>query len=176
MEFLDEQRVQPCGHKAREKGMIIKVFTSCKSYEIPTEYRYSVSGVFNKKTGFMSFKGGEQLTNKQITVNFTSSKLRCSSKTIDKPCTLEPQYTWKDVIAGYRIELVHDEDQGRPVWCYILLEDDDEIRKKYEDQYQTCSWTDLKRYGKILAEGFGEKPPNDIKNKINKEYLTSFRY
>ena len=39
MEFLDEQGVQPCGHKAREKGMIIKVFTSCKS-EIPTEYRY----------------------------------------------------------------------------------------------------------------------------------------
>ena len=47
MEFLDEQGVQPCGHKAREKGMIIKVITSCKSNEIPTEYRYSVDGIHN---------------------------------------------------------------------------------------------------------------------------------
>ena len=62
---------------------------------------------------------------------------------------------------------MHDEDQDRPVWCYILLEDDNEIRKKYEDEYQTCSWRDLKKYGKILAEGFGENPPNDITNKIN---------
>ena len=42
MEFLDEQGVQPCGHKARERGMLIKMFASCKSNEIPTVFRYSV--------------------------------------------------------------------------------------------------------------------------------------
>ena len=50
MEFLDEQGVQPCGHKAREKGMVIKVLTSCKSNEIPTEYRYSMGGVSNNNS------------------------------------------------------------------------------------------------------------------------------
>ena len=70
MEFLDEQGVQPCGHKAREKGMIIKVYTSCQSYEIPTEYRYSVSGAFNdKNTGVMSF------WRKETTPNNTENRL-----------------------------------------------------------------------------------------------------
>ena len=56
MELLDEQGVQPCGHKARERGMIIKVFASCRSNETPTKYCFSVSGTDNKKgTGMMSF-------------------------------------------------------------------------------------------------------------------------
>ena len=38
MEFLDELGVQPCGHKAREKGILIKVCASCKSNEVPTTY------------------------------------------------------------------------------------------------------------------------------------------
>ena len=175
MEFLDEQRVQPCGHKAREKGMIIKVFTSCKSYEIPTEYRYSVCGTFNdKNTGVIGFCGGKQLMNKQTTVNLDCSKLRCGSKTIDEPCTLQSHHTWNKVSEGKRIRHIRGEDLDHPAWCYILLEDDDVIQRNYETEYKTCSWADLSKYGEILAEGFGEKPPNDIKDKINEEYLTRF--
>ena len=113
MEFLDEQGVQPCGHKAKEKEMIIKVFTSCQSYEIPTEYRYSVSGTSNdKNTGVIGFCGGKRLINKQTTVNLDCSKLRCGSKTIDEPCTLKPHHTWKksekekeSVLSVVRIEV-----------------------------------------------------------------------
>ena len=78
MEFLNEQGVQPCGHKAREKGMVIKMFikmfASCKSNEIPTEYRYSVSGTRNvEKTGVMYHKTSKSLLKTQTTDAINSS-------------------------------------------------------------------------------------------------------
>ena len=95
MEFLDEQGVQPCGHKAREKGMVIKVLTSCKSNEIPTKYRYSVSGtIIHKSTGVMVYWRSKQLLETQTTDGIDSSRLNCDSKTIDEPCTLPPGLTW----------------------------------------------------------------------------------
>ena len=96
MEFLDEQGVQPCGHKAREKGMIIKVFTSCKSNEIPTEYSYLGSGMLNGiSTGKVGFWISKTLLESQTIDTFDSSFLHCKSETIDEPCTLPPGLTWK---------------------------------------------------------------------------------
>ena len=96
MEFLDEQGVQPCGHKAREKGMIIKVVASCKSNEIPIEYRYSVSGTHNdKNTGMMIYWISKQLLKTQTTDTIDSSFLNCNSKTIDQPCTLPRNIIWR---------------------------------------------------------------------------------
>ena len=79
MEFLDEQGVQPCGHKAREKGMIIKVFTSCKPNEIPTEYCYSVNGTENDtNTEEMILWDSKQLSETQITESVDSSEICCT--------------------------------------------------------------------------------------------------
>ena len=90
-EFLDEQGVQPCGHKAREKGMIIKVYTSCRFNEIPTKYRYSVNGMNNyKSTGSLNFKISKRLLETQTTASIDSSHLHCNSKTISEPCKLSP--------------------------------------------------------------------------------------
>ena len=96
MEFLDEQGVQPCGHKAREMGMVIKVFTSCRSNEIPTEYRYSMSGMLNDKVaGVVGSWRSIQLLETQTTASIDSSHLNCNSKIIDEPCTLQSGLTWK---------------------------------------------------------------------------------
>ena len=96
MEFLDEQGVQPCGHKAREKGMIIKVLASCKSNEIPTEYHYSMSGMSNNNCAqAVMFQMSKQLLETQTTASIDSSHLNCSSKIIDDPCTLRPDLTWR---------------------------------------------------------------------------------
>ena len=95
MEFLDEQGVQPCGHKAREKGMFVKVFASCKSKEIPTEFRYPVDGMYNIRTGGMSSWIAKQLLETQITDHIDSSELNCQSRIIHEPCTLPPSITWR---------------------------------------------------------------------------------
>ena len=103
MEFLDEQGVQPCGHKAREKGIIIKMLASCKPNQIPTEYCYLVSGVDNdKNTGERGFWTDKQLLETQTTYTTDSSKLCCSNKTITEPCTLQPGYTWRKKEEGSR--------------------------------------------------------------------------
>ena len=97
MEFLDEQGVQPCGHKAREKGMIIKVFASCKSNEVPTEYHYTVHGICSKTRfgmiGFYPYKKLEE----QTTDRLNSSLLNCDSNSIYSPCTLPPGITWSEI-------------------------------------------------------------------------------
>jgi hypothetical protein len=109
MEFLDEQGVQPCGHKAREKGMVIKVFASCKSKEIPTEYRYPVDGMHNtKSTGDMSFWTAKQLLETQSTNDIDSSELNCQSGTINEPCTLPPGLTWRTLE-----EMKRESSEGR---------------------------------------------------------------
>ena len=96
MEFLDVQGVQPCGHKAREKGMIIKILASCKSEEIPTEFRYSVDGMHNdKSTGAVIFMMSKQLSETQTTAYIDSSHINCDSRNIDEPCTLPPGLTWR---------------------------------------------------------------------------------
>jgi hypothetical protein len=95
MEFLNEQGVQPCGHKAREKGMIIKVFASCKSHQIPMEYRHTVDGLYNEvSTGGMSSWIAKQLLETQTTDYIDSSELNCQSWTINEPCTLPPGLAW----------------------------------------------------------------------------------
>ena len=96
MEFLDEQGVQPCGHKAREKGMVIKVFTSAQSTEIPAEYSFCVSGLSNDKDrGTLVFHSIRRQLKTQKMEYVDSSKLRCRSTTINEPCTMSPDSTWK---------------------------------------------------------------------------------
>ena len=96
MEFLDEQGVQPCGHKAREKGMIIKILASCKSNEIPTKYCHCVSGMHNDKSiGAVIFMMSKQLSETQTTACIDSSHINCNSGSIDEPCTLPPGLTWR---------------------------------------------------------------------------------
>ena len=97
MEFLDEQGVQPCGHKAKEKGMIIKILASCKSKEIPTKYCHCVNGIRNdKSTGVVTFKMSKQLSETQTTACIDSSHIKCDSRSIDEPCTLLPLgLTWR---------------------------------------------------------------------------------
>ena len=173
MEFLDEQGVEPCGHKAREKGMIIKVLTSCKSNEIPTEYCYSVNGVVNdKNTGVFTSYQRKQLLPTQATDGIDSSDLQCNSKTIDELCTLRPGYTWSKYRAANRLYLVHDKDHSGTVWYYVLLEDNDDVVKNFNAQCAT-DLIDIRNYGHILASGWGEKPQKYITDILHKEYLIS---
>ena len=177
MEFLDEQGVQPCGHKAREKGILIKVFASCKPNQIPTEYQFSVSGAISDKiAGEMGFWTSKQLTETQTTHGIDSSCLRCNSTTITEPCTLEPGYTWRRFLKeSQRIRLVRGMDRGRPAWHYVLLEDDDDTICEFNKRLKS-GCVDVGEYGQILQSGWGKDPPNDLKARMDEEYSLSSHY
>ena len=172
MEFLDEQGVQPCGHKAREKGILIKLSASCKPNQIPTEYLYSVSGVFNdKNTGMMGQYLSKQLLETQTMYGIESSHLRCSSKTITEPCTLKPGYTWRKKEEGSRVHLVRGKNRGRPAWHYVLVVDDEDTMRKFIEKVSSRQIINVRDYGQVLHSGWGEYPPNDIRERLAEEYL-----
>ncbi len=49
MAFMDNQDVGPCGHAAKEKGILVKVFASCPANEIPAELAFSTHCAQNDK-------------------------------------------------------------------------------------------------------------------------------
>ena len=169
MEFLDEQGVQPCGHKAREKGILIKVFTSCKSNKIPTEYNFSMSGMMNdKNTGTMTFWRLKQLLVAQTTDSINSSLIRCSQKTIMEPCTLKPGLTWRKKAS--KVYLVRGKNQGRSLWHYVLLVDDQDTIDEFLEKITKSGSLNVTDYGQVLQSGWGKDPPNDLAEGMEEEY------
>ena len=174
MEFLDEQGVQPCGYKAREKGMLIKVYTSCKSNEIPTQFCYSMSGMDNdSNTGEMSFALSEQLLATQTTDGMDSSLLNCKSKRINQLCTLHSEYTWRTFREKERLFLVRGKDRGRYAWHYVLVVDDEDALCKFKEKL-TSGTINAEEFGQILYSGWGTDPPNELENKIHKKYWADY--
>ena len=110
-----------------------------------------------------------QLTETQKTDFVDPSLLRCSSKTIDKPCTLQPDYTWSK---KRRVRLVSGRMCDQIVWYYILLIDDEHTIQTYQQQMQAgrLQLTDLDNYSETLASGWGQFPPKDIEQKIKERY------
>ena len=94
--FMDEQGIQPCGHSGRDKGMLIKVFTSCQSNEVPYRLLFSIRAIGNDKnkgTAFIKGRGFE-VAHAQHTKWNDSTYITCNNKSIDEPCTLKPGDSW----------------------------------------------------------------------------------
>ena len=65
-ETLDNMGIPPCGHKAREQGVMIKIFASCQPNQRAGDPCYSVEGVqFMEEDQCMRFTSYKQLTESQ---------------------------------------------------------------------------------------------------------------
>ena len=51
--FLDEQGVRPCGHSAREKGILLKVYASCKTGQDTAELCYTLQAMEVESDGLV---------------------------------------------------------------------------------------------------------------------------
>lgn len=66
------------------------------------------------------------------------------------------------------VYLVRGKDRGKPAWHYVLIEN--QVKKQLflkQVSTGTCKVTD---FGEILYSGWGEDPPQDIVDKVEKEY------
>lgn len=63
--------------------------------------------------------------------------------------------------------LVRGKDRGRSAWHYVLVDKDK--KEMFLAKSRTGS-IDVALYGQILHSGWGEDPPQDIVDKINKEF------
>ena len=89
--------VGPCGHVAKEKGILVKVFTSCLANEIPAELAFSMYCVNNMSTGTVFYTTGfhiREIDDGQHPCGLDFTRVRCKKK-IDQPCTMAPVSTWE---------------------------------------------------------------------------------
>ena len=167
--FLDEQGVQPCGHSARDNGMLIKLFASCQSNQVPHQLVYSIRACKNDKNrGTFFVHVGTTVVNEGHTQHvqlMDSTHLSCENKSIDEICTLNSGYTWhKDDIRN-RTFLVRGKVDGRPAWHYVKVLDDQDTIDKFLEKVASGN-LDVADYGQVLKSGWGKDPPNDVNAKL----------
>ena len=88
-----------------------------------------------------------------------STHLSCENRSIDEPCTLNSGYTWH---IRNRTFLVRGKTGGRPAWHYVQVADDQDTIDDFKEK-TASGHVDVADYGQVLKSGWGEEPPNDVK-------------
>ena len=177
-QYLDEQGVQPCGHSADKKGILLKVYASCKPTEVAATPCFSVQCVVNdKNNGSMSYYLGRKLRKTQHSYGVNYTDIRCGKK-FEEPCALPPEHTWHKWLENQRVYLVRGSDHGRPAWHYVLLVDDEETIKIFKEKTQGeaagTETINVSNFGQVIKSGWGKEPPNQVRDWIDKNYTNSF--
>ena len=183
MAFMDEQGVGPCGHLAKERGILIKVLTSCLADEIPAELAFSTHCARNNtSTGIMCYiidYRSDKIHNGQHPSGLDFTHIQCKNK-IDQPCTMAPESTWQKWSTAERIELLHCRDEGRRAWHYVMLADDEENIRKFKDKIQRQipgrSTLNVTEYGQIIKSGWGQDPPDEEQKYIEEQYFIDYTH
>ena len=181
MAFMDEQGVGPCGHVAKEKGILVKVVASCLANDIPAELAFSTHCAENNaSTGIMSYTidfRSKEIHNDQHPSGLDFTELQCKNK-IDQPCAMVPGSTWGQWIRLRLLYAVRGLDRGQLVWNYIILKDDEEIIQtflRYTQGPETGTKTlCLAEFGKIVKRWYGQNPPTkeEMSECVRKEIQT----
>lgn len=165
---LDSMGIPPCGHYAREHGVVVKIWTSSQPESGAQELCMVRNTMKIDKDGYASICLCPHESGSVCSV-FNSYSAYCPSK-LSNCCTL-PDFCAKLGWMGKVkcrpsfIYLVHGTDRGRPAWYYILL--DEGIENAFTETLSSSTIINLTVYGKVLKSGFGEDPPDDVKKAID---------
>ena len=168
-EFLDSQGIAPCGHSAIEKGILLKVFASCRPNETACVLTYSLQGItIDKNTGSSGYRINWKVGDNQKSFGRDFTTMLCGRK-VDEQCAEDIAKTWKMKTDGERVYLVRGKDKGREAWHYVLLVDDEDTIDKFKEATKGGN-VDVQDYGQILESGRGKDPPNEVVDRIHKKY------
>ncbi len=176
--YLDDQGVRACGHSAAEKGILLKVYASCRGSELASSLAFSVGGMVNhKNTGSLTYWiYNKELHESQHPLGIDFTWHHCG-KTPLEPCTYtSPKYTWMKRYQARRglLYKVRGTDQGRPTWHYVVLKDDEEtIRdfiKKTQGEKAGKERINVSHFGEVVKSGWGKDPPQEVADELNKQY------
>ena len=167
-DFMDDQGVGPCGHCGIEKGILLKVFGSCKSNEVAATLCYNLRSVFLDKNAKKILHRGGKIGEKQNPYSKDFTIMSCGKK-VDEPCALPPNQTWQEVNESRRVYLVRGKDRGKPAWHYVLLVDDEDTIELFKEKVASGT-VDVANYGQLLESGWGADPPNEVVDKIQKRF------
>ena len=174
-ETLDSLRIPPCGHKARERGVLLRVFTSCKPDQKAAEPGYSMKAMLVDEGGMVM--GSAMSFESQQSTWFSGTKLVCCQGP-DSACPKSAfsQLKWMDSVKrGLPVKLAVTKEQGKDQWHYLMLKDaSEETAQAFEAELKKNPSPRLGRWGVVLSEGEGRQPPVDIKEQIE-EWTTVYQ-
>lgn len=165
VELFDDLGIPACGHKLREQGIMIKFFASCGERQVPSELLFSLRAIAPDDNHIWYKMSKISDFQQPKSINFT--KITCLSKPYDS-CKVSSRMKWKDMMEkdrSKRLVLVHGKDKGQAAWHYVLLRDANETLKEFNEKIATGT-INVARYGEILASGWGEDPPPEIKGSL----------
>ena len=164
---LDNLRIPPCGHRARENGALVKVFASCQPDEKASEPCYSIEAVKIRDNGSIR-RCAKQLT-QQRSVQFDGTKFVCC-KSPDSPC---PKSTfqhlkWENAVdQSMNIQIVKRKERGRDMWYYIMLHRAGKAyRQAFMSELTKGRTLRLIDWGYVLESGEGTDIPQEINDKV----------
>ena len=165
--FLDEQGVKPCGHSAKEKRILLKVYASCRTGQDSAELCFTTRAMELKEDGIVYHYTSKDLSAKQHTLGVDFTKMRCG-KGEEEECTIPATLTWSTagVVIKHRKFVVRGTDRGCPAWHFVVLDDDTEKTKDFIDKEK--SLINVSRYGKVLKSGIGKDPSPEDQEWIEK--------
>ena len=157
-----------CGHHSREKGILVKVFASCQSYQQATILTY-VKEAMEVVVSDVVFDTTKKLSTGQQGVAGDFTMIRCNNKP-DEQCEYNcPNQTWTNKLwLSDLVYLVHGKNRGKEFWHYVLVDEDkvEQFKKKINNGCIIY----LAKYGKVLYSGWGKDHPQDIKDKIDDQF------
>ena len=168
--FLEDNLVASCGHKAKEKGYLLKIYTSCKPDQTVKDFYFSTGAVEQKSDRCLSFSVSKELSPTQTTFCQDFTTLLCFQK-VHKKCqvdSLTHHWTWVEYVTRQcsiidYMYLVRGKDKGRPAWYYVLVNKGCKEQFKIALSHKTIN---LEEHGIVVCSGYGDKPPDEIDNRI----------
>ena len=160
---MDKIGIPSCGHHAREQGILLKVFASCQANEEASILLFLEAVTVNDKK--LLLPGNNKLESGQTPLYGDFRSIRCRKKA-NEPCEIGSSSTWNNRIAiGMKnIYIVRGEDQGKPAWHYVLV--DEEKVDSFKAQIATGS-IDVAKFGRVISSGWGKDPPKEKKDMID---------
>ena len=156
MTFLDEQGVGPCGHAAKDKGMLINVYASCLSHQIPRKLAFSVVGCkTDKESGFIisnlyssvTLDVKNRIADSQYAKGMNFTNIMCGQESIDEECLCLPGATWKKCILEKEKGHITGTTDGDGVSCSQL---DPEVREDIQFILENMKRQITERYARFV--------------------------
>ena len=170
---LDDLGIPSCGHHTREQGILLRLFCSCKANEESTALCYiTEANEYDEINKYVVTYPNKKLSSGQTTKLGEFTDIRCS-KTATETCEIDSTFTWEDRIfcksnLVYLVQIC-DEDRGKPVWYYVLVDEDKVEDFETKFKHGTIYVAD---YGTVLYSGWGQDPPKNIVHQIELKYLS----
>ena len=168
---LDMLGIPPCGHKAMERGIQIRVIASCQPDQKAAEPCYFVEGVTVEDNGTLLYSTDKQASETQTFCGTDFTKLVCC-RGPDEPCPSEQalkNWTWEDAVSHKlwdRVYLVRGKNRDQPVWHYVLLSSkSEELKKRFFEDARSGS-IDVAKWGYKIESGWGNDASEDLKEKV----------